>query len=406
MNEKRINEIKARKDEVRKTLNNTPDMTLDNLRKLTIELEGLDGEQQQLEERAALLGRLGPESTPENKPADVQRSVQEVRGEQLRKGGGISFSTDEMRSVLFSGGNISAPKGNGPNVADPRNTVSSIIDMVHAEDMAGMTEYTETFIEAWQEASDDTEGTAATESNPTFGIAKVTPKRVSVITYVSKDIFRQTNVQLEDKVRRGAMIALRQKVARLIQSSSAASGPAGLYHAKSFVEEGTPKDMFETLEVATNKIDEKTLRNIVLDFGGDDNVVGGAVLFLNKKDLLAFGDVRGTNEKKPLYEITPDTANTNTGIIKEGGVSVRYCICSALTALTDAAQSTAKTVPTMVYGVPNVYTLGLFGPFEVTLSKDYKFAEGLVAVMGEAMIGGNIMRPECFQVVTLAKKTA
>lgn len=124
-------------------------------------------------------------------------------------------------------------------------------------------------------------------------------------------------------------------------------------------------------------------------YGGDDAVEGGGVLLLNKDDLIAFGDVRGTNEKKAVYEIEFDDGSTTTGIIKDGGLAVRFCIDNALSAL--SASGTAAGKYCMVYGKPLAYQLDLFGPYSVEVSKDYKFAEGLLAVMGEAMIGGNVI---------------
>ncbi len=161
--------------------------------------------------------------------------------------------------------------------------------------------------------------------------------------------------------------------------------------------------MYRTYGVTTNAINEKTLRNIVMQYGGDENLGGNAVLFLNKKDLIAFGDVRGTNEKKAVYEITPDGNNPNTGTIKDGGLTVRYCICSALTSLADSTVPTdgAVHIKTMVYGDPKNYKLGLFGGFEVNVSDGYKFAEGLLTIRGEVMAGGAIVVPNGFVVVTL-----
>ena len=74
---------------------------------------------------------------------------------------------------------------------------------------------------------------------------------------------------------------------------------------------------------------------IVDEYGGDDNLFGGegVVLFLNKKDLIAFGDVRSSTTLQPVYEIIPDGNNPNTGVIKDGGLSVKYCINANCTAL-------------------------------------------------------------------------
>lgn len=48
------------------------------------------------------------------------------------------------------------------------------------------------------------------------------------------------------------------------------------------------------------------------------------------------------------------------------------------------------------YGKPLAYQLDLFGPYSVEVSRDYKFAEGLLAVMGEAMVGGNVITSNGF----------
>jgi len=125
------------------------------------------------------------------------------------------------------------------------------------------------------------------------------------------------------------LIALRKKVARLIPLGNPAATPAeftGILNAPAITD--------AALEFSA--IDEKTLRKIAMSYGGDENILGNAVLLVNKNDLIAFGDVRGA-DKKSVYEITPDASNPNAGILKDGGLSVRYVINSALKALSDAA---------------------------------------------------------------------
>ena len=141
-----------------------------------------------------------------------------------------------------------------------------------------------------------------------------------------------------------------------------------------------------------------TLRKIALSHGGDENVVGGAVLFLNKADLIAFGDVRGQNEKKAVYEITPDTGNPNTGIIKDGGLSVKYCIDSYAASFA-GVEAGAKT---MFYGNPHAFELALFSDYDIKVSEDFKFDKGLLAIRGSVSLGGNVIQKSGFVVVTKA----
>ena len=77
------------------------------------------------------------------------------------------------------------------------------------------------------------------------------------------------------------------------------------------LEASTKNGMLTGSSTVTGNINEKTLRNIVMAYGGDANVMGNAWLYLNKKDLIAFGDLRGTNEKRYVDEITPNAQNPN-----------------------------------------------------------------------------------------------
>lgn len=310
----------------------------------------------------------------------------------------LSIGATEARSVLLSTGNIVKPTG-VDGITDPFNVVSSIVDQITVEDMTGMGEYKEAYVKAWQTASAKTDGTAQTGSDPTFRTVAIKPFLLAVTTFVSRELEKQTPLQYEAKVRQGALIALKKKLAAWIVGGNGSTELHGVYNAVNT--ESTPEAMYSTL--GATAIDEKTLRNLVFAYGGAENIGSGARLYLNKNDLIAFGDVRGANEKKAVYEITPDGGNPNTGIIKDGGLSVPYTICSDVAAFSTATATTAG-VKTMFYGDPRNYKLGLFGNYEVNVSRDYKFAEGLNTIMGEVMVGGNVVVEGGF--VVLLKKTA
>lgn len=79
---------------------------------------------------------------------------------------------------------------------------------------------------------------------------------------------------------------------------------------------------------------------------------------------------------------------------------MNYILVDKLTALSTATKG-AKAIQTMVYVDLSAYLLGLFGNYTVEVSKDYKFAEGLLAVRGEVMAGGNLCVDQAATVVTL-----
>lgn len=156
---------------------------------------------------------------------------------------------------------------------------------------------------------------------------------------------------------------------------------------------------------ASNKgvVKENTLRKIAFAYGGNDEIDGGAVLFLNKTDLVAFGDVRGTNEKKAVYEIIPDGTNPNVGVIKDGGLSVNYCIMSGLSACNGTAESATAKTPTMFYGNPKNFELDLFSNYEIKVSEDFAFTSLMDTIVGDAEIGGDVVVKNGFVAYTIPK---
>ena len=328
---------------------------------LNAEVDALTQEREALivkeETRRNLLGKIadGSLGTPSAVQPPAVDSEAQRYADDFVKTNRMTVNVPEMRSVLLSGGTIATPtKVSGIN--DLPGGVSSIVDMVTVEDCTGMSADKVALVTADSSASANTEGSAASTLNYT------------------------------EKVRASAVKALRRKAAEVITTA---------------VTDSTYGD-----EIIASAVTASTLRTIAMTYGADDEVPGNAVLFLNKTDLIAFGDVRGTNEKKAVYEITPDSNNPNTGIIKDGGLSVRYCInpnCNALTGGTNT--STTKTKPTMFYGNPRAIKLDLFGGMEIKASEDYKFAEDLLAVLGKASFGADLVVKGGIVKVSIAKAT-
>ena len=177
-----------------------------------------------------------------------------------------------------------------------------------------------------------------------------------MLSYISKQARKQTPLAYAAKVNESALVALRKRAAAVITSKLLASEL--------------------NLELAATALDEKFLRKVALSYGGDESVVGAAVLQINKADLITLGDVRGS-DKKPVYEITPDAGNPNTGIIKDGGLAVHYVINSNLTGK-------------QVYGQMHNFELALFSDYEINVSEDFAFNKGLLAISGDVQLGGDV----------------
>lgn len=392
----RINEIQARLAEINTELDAA---TGDALTALETESRSLLDELDTLQKAAQARQQLrqdiasGAGAKVPGASAPAQENAEERAANAFAKTGRMTM---EARSVLVSSGKLAQPTEVAGINDIPGAKVSSIIDLVKVVNCVGMGTYRVAYTAAdAAAAATQTEGQAATAGTlGSFDFIDITPTSVAVLDYISKQAKKQTPLQYSAKVREQALIALRKKAAEIVTAALKASALNATVDA--------------TLTGTTTKtgaIDEKTLRKIAMAYGGDESIIGGAVLFLNKQDLLAFGDVRGTNEKRYVYEITPDTANPNTGTIKDGGLSVRYCINSNLTAASGAAQG-AAAVPTMFYGAPQCLELGLFSDYEIKVSEDFAFDKLMDTIRGDVELGADVVVKNGFVAYTIPKTTA
>ena len=420
MNERRFREINARRAEIRALLQGDGEV---DINALTAELDALDVEEAELDQRNAALDRLnrsgtqsgdpaanGIEPGPINPlvrsgvgaqaadgfPAEVDRRAAHLadlqgirvdeavsRAELFARESRMDITIDAVqRSLTLMSGEIAQPtRVSGIN--PPPTEVSDIISMVSVVDANGMgsDEVAYDIPDALTAGMMNDDGTATADSVQSPKIAKITPTLITTLGFISRRIQRTTPLNYQSRTSEAALRALRKKISRLIVAgdpTAAIPEITGILKAAAIQ---------ATSDIEIKAIGADTLRKVALAYGGDDAIEGGGVLLLNKKDLIAFGDVRGTNEKKAIYEFAFDPGSTTTGTIKEGGLAVRFCINNALPALADASVGDY----TMTYGKPLAYQLDLFGPYSVEVSNDYKFAEGLLAVMGEVMVGGNVI---------------
>lgn len=297
------------------------------------------------------------------------KQAMESRAQQFAKTGRMGVAVSETRATLISGGKIATPTEVG-GINDAFNQVSSIVDMVKVVDCEGMGAYKVAYEIASATAATQTEGADANASDPNFAYVEITPVTEAVVSTISKQVRKQSPLNYTQKVQESALTALRKRAAKIITDKIIAS------------------TLVEKLTGVA--IDEKTLRKVALNYGGNEAIMGGAVLFLNKTDLIALGDVRGTSDKKPVYEITPDTGNPNTGVIKDGGLSVRYCINSN------------QTAGTLIYGDPHCCELALFSNYEIAVSEDRNIEKLMLTIVGDVELGCGVTVNKGFVVATAA----
>lgn len=338
-------------------------------------IEEMNGLQNTIQARQALRDQIaaGAGTPLPGTPAPAQVSAEERAANEFVQSRRMNIGAEQSRAALVSSGTLATPTEVSGINDIPGAHVSSIIDLVRVVNCVGMGSHKIAYVKANAAAAGtQTEGEAATEGGATYGFVTITPESVAVVDYISKQAKKQTPLLYSAKVREQALLALRKKAAAIVTAALQAS----------------------TLVTAATgsgaAIDEKTLRNIALSYGGDESVAGGAYLTLNKTDLLEFGDVRGTNEKQAVYEITPDTANPNTGTIKDGGLSVRYCINSNLPA------------GTMYYGNMQNLELDLFSDYEINVSADHAIVKLMDTIVGDVELGADVVAQGGFVKYTTA----
>lgn len=290
--------------------------------------------------------------------AAVETNATEERANAFVKSGTMTIDNAEARATLVSSGKLATPT----EVAGINDSigakVSSIVDLVKITDASGMGAYKVAYEDTDATAATQTEGAAYAESDATFNFVEIKPQTEAILSYISKQARKQTPLNYAAKVNEAALVALRKRAAKIITDKLVASKL--------------------NTALALTALDEITLRKIAFNYGGDESIVGAATLFINKADLITLGDVRGS-DKKAVYEITPDAGNPNTGIIKDGGLSVPYCINSNLTA------------GTLVYGQAKNFELGLFSNYEINVSEDFAINKGLLTIVGDVELGGDVV---------------
>lgn len=348
--------------------------------------------------------------------AAEQRDMDEERAEALRNHGEVKFSAIEtlrgLRNAAGDGtlvsGAIVQPTGAGTEIHDNLGQ-TTLLDLVRVEDMTGLSGWDEPYAVADQTPAvgkvETVAGTARTKSDPAFGIAQVKPYEVSVTSLVDRNIARLSPAAYMAKIQTMAMRALRNKIAQLILL-----GDAEAQHVMYGMINGTNKDggsiittLAATVSGGKGKVDEQLLNDLYFAYGNNYEVGGNAMLMCNKSDLKALGAIRGTNEKHRLFSVTPNAGQANRGVITDGGLIVPYLLDPAITAI-DGTTAAATAKSCCIYGDPMNYLLGLFGDYTIRVDESVKAIERMYAILGDAVVGGNVVVDKGFVVSTI--KTA
>lgn len=325
-------------------------------------------------------------------------------GSKLLKGDAVSFSAiDIMRGAIrndttLATGTLVQPAGAGTTIRDPLGNVpSSIVDQVYVQDLTGMGSFSEPYVISEIDAKggdvkSNAGKTRQTSTDPVFGVAEIKPYELTTTSFVDRNLARLSPALYFTKIEQMAMRAMRRSLACLIVNGDDQATPAmfGIKTAKN--KEGAA--IFKALEIPA--VDATLLDSFFFAYGSDEAIGPNARLYLTKADLAAIGKLRNSDLQR-VFKVRPEGSNPNVGTIEDGGVIVPYTIVSALTSL---GGNTEKGSQTMVYGDPTNYELGLFGDYTIRVDESVKALERMIAILGDAMVGGNLIVDKGFVVGT------
>lgn len=338
------------------------------------------------------LNILGTYSTG-NSSNSIQRSdnfmidqdtikLYEQRGKDLKDKRKVDFNSAEIfeqRSTTVSSSNLVVPNQYSNTLNPAFNPVSSIVDLVHIVPLQGGESYQKGFVKAYGEGDYTAETADYTDTDPVMDYVTIGKSKITAYTEMSDESIKLPNVDYQAEVAKNITTAIKRKIAQeIIIGLGGSNSITGIFHA--------PENVIPvSSDVSMATIDADTLDNLVIGYGGDEDVEGATFLILNKKDLAAFAAVRDSDGKK-LYKIKK---NGNTGTISsDDSFEIPFVINSSCAALTDT--NTTSGSYCMAYGKILGYELPVFSQLTVEESRDYKFKSGQICYRGSIWTGGNV----------------
>ncbi|ABR48568.1 putative major capsid protein [Alkaliphilus metalliredigens QYMF] len=316
----------------------------------------------------------------EGKETELKQKY-EQRGADLKEKRSVTYDLDEvpeLRATTIGSGALVTQTKYSNTVNQGFNEVSRVIDTVNAVPLNGGESYEKAFEVTVGEGDYTSETGDYNETDPVFDYVSINKAKVTAYTELSDEAMKLPNIEYQAMVRSSITKAIRKKISKqILVGNGGANALVGIFNAPE-------KVIPPASDIEISEIDADTLDNIIINYGGDEEVEGMGYLVLNKRDLAAFAKVRSTDGKK-LYKIK---TNGNTGTISsEDSFEVPFIINSICPALSDAG--TVAESYCMAYGMMKAYEMPVFSALTVEESRDYKFKTGQIAYRGAVWVGGN-----------------
>ena len=280
----------------------------------------------------------------------------------------------------------------------PFNQVSSVLDAVNYLPVITGETYEEPYVvetgmgDYTEQPSADGTGGMYHEVGIDWDTAKIVKTKITAYSEITKELEKTPAANYADAVEKNVTVSLKKKLAKEI-----IAGDGGEGHFTGIMSAAAKANTVSDYNLGV--INENTLDELILNYGGEEDIESKMAIILNKLTLLAFSRVRGSDKRK-VYTINYEN-NTIDG--------VKFFPTSAVKSFDKASTED----PVIAYGDLNKYRVAVFSNIETARSEHYKFRQGITAFRGDVFMGGNIIGFKAFirvfkaaaSVTTLTQKT-
>ena len=393
----RMLEVKAELKQLRSSIATAKDEDLDGIQE---RITALEAEKTTLAKRIKMIDeatRSGiadggdedePEDDGEGAEAPASRSMvvlgaegmsaeERAAAEKKQKRATMGETWKKSTRTVVLDSSVLVPKKQGSTLADyPFNQVSGIIDAVNYLDVITGETYEEPYIistgmaDYTGQPSSSGEGGMYHEVDLDWDTALITKTKITAYSEITKELERTPAANYADAVEANVRTALRKKLAREIVVGDGATG-----HFVGIMSSAVKANAVNDYEIGV--INENTLDELILNYGGEEDIESKMAILINKLTLLEFSRVRGSDKRK-VYTINYEN-NTIDGI--------KFFTTSSVKGFDAATVGEGF----LAYGDFNKYRVAVFSNIETAKSTDYKFRQGITAFRGDVFMGGNII---------------
>lgn len=393
----RLLEIKSELKNLRASIATAKDEELDEIES---KMNALEAEKTSLEKRAKMIASAqraalvedddDEDDVPAEKPQARSIYTLESSGaplsdkaheELMKKRAAMGESWKKTRTVILDT-SVLVPKPQSSVLAGyPFNQVSTIIDAVNYLPIPNGESYEQPYVKSTGMGDyTDQAGASGTggdyhDVDLTWDTVIVKKTKITAYSEITKELEKVPAANYADAVEGNITVSLKKKLAREIVVGDGSEG-----HFIGIMSSAMKADMVSDFELGA--INENTLDELILNYGGDEDIESKMALLLNKLTLLAFSKVRG-NDKRKVY-----TIDYTNGTID----GIKFYTSSHVNSFEAAATGDAV----IAYGDFNKYRVAVFSDIETARSTDYKFKQGITAFRGDVFMGGNAMAYKAF----------